>query len=175
MSSLLVNAGSTEEPTRSVLTLQKWESKLLETRVAEFARAPGAGASSSPEPDASGPDPNAAGPSGTGLSGASTGAGANDFGMGYPQAGAGLPAQGLALPGMAMNGMRGYTGYDGVKPETDDILRMRGGSVGPVSADGVRCGLLPPPVRGVSSDLMLTSDSEPRRRYKAIHVESSET
>jgi hypothetical protein len=58
--------------------------------------------------------------------------------MGYPQAG-GLPAQGLALPGMAMNGMRGYTGYDGVKPETDDILRMRGGSVGPASADGVRC------------------------------------
>jgi hypothetical protein len=52
--------------------------------------------------------------------------------MGYPQAGAGLPAQGLALPGMAMNGMRGYNGFDGVKPETDDILRMRGGSVGPV-------------------------------------------
>ncbi|KAK6907777.1 transcription initiation factor TFIIA large subunit [Kwoniella mangroviensis CBS 8886] len=100
-----------------LLNLQaKWEARLLETRVADFARAPGS--SSSPEPGEGGGNegvsPNSTIPTNPVSSppGPSSGI--------FPP-----PGQGLALPGRNLNG-----GDDvRVKAEpSDDIMRIRGGA-----------------------------------------------
>ncbi|WWC71013.1 uncharacterized protein I206_104966 [Kwoniella pini CBS 10737] len=101
-----------------LLTLQaKWEARLLETRVADFARAPGS--SSSPEPGQAGEDGNVGveGPSPNltlPINPLSSPPGGNIF----------TPSnQGLALPG------RLHNSDVQIKAEpSDDPLRLRGGA-----------------------------------------------
>ena len=115
---------------------QKWEAKLLETRVADFARAPGA--SGSPEPEdhpPSGRPPPALHSSPAGPS--------NQRQYQYAPT-----SQGLALPGPRMNtgagpsnlGMGNGIGSSNfgqrddvrIKTEVEDVLRVRGGMVSPL-------------------------------------------
>ncbi|KAK1925635.1 putative general RNA polymerase II transcription factor [Papiliotrema laurentii] len=128
----------------------KWESKLLETRVADFARAPGASSSSSPEPKASqGGAPTASSPAGPsnppqpayGLSFPAPGHGlalpgqsSSNFANSPGQQYNGLPAMGQGNMGHAGQGgnmgmMNGGGNYGSeVKSDPDDMLRLRGGA-----------------------------------------------
>jgi transcription initiation factor TFIIA large subunit len=105
--------------------VKKWESKILETRVADFARAAGAGASTSISPTPP-PHLSQAGPSNSQNQ--------------YNSNPAYQTPQGLALPGQGAYGVTGPTGagygYNGggygdvrVKTEPEDMLRIRGGAV----------------------------------------------
>ncbi|ORY30594.1 transcription factor IIA, alpha/beta subunit-domain-containing protein [Naematelia encephala] len=96
----------------------KWERKLLETRVADFARAPGQTAppSASPAYDD--------GPSGVPGPGPSTSAA---YGYSQPM---------MQGPGMALPFSNGVVGGDvRVKNEPEDILRVRGGGKMKVEAE----------------------------------------
>ncbi|WWC88413.1 uncharacterized protein L201_003324 [Kwoniella dendrophila CBS 6074] len=102
-----------------LLNLQaKWEARLLETRVADFARAPGS--SSSPEPGEGGEGGNA-----EGVSPSST---LPTNPVSSPPAGpSSTSGQGLALPGRHMNG----DSNEGVRVKTEpseDTMRIRGGA-----------------------------------------------
>lgn len=107
---------------------QKWETKLLETRVADFARASG-DRSDSEEPETNGQHPKPGSPSGPSSSMTQPA-----FGLSFPTG-----SHGLALPGQVMQGnygsgsqqQMGMRGYDGVnvKQDPDDLLRLRGGAV----------------------------------------------
>ncbi|WWC62854.1 uncharacterized protein I303_105452 [Kwoniella dejecticola CBS 10117] len=107
-----------------LLNLQaKWEARLLETRVADFARAPGS--SSSPEPGEGDNDNNGSG--GGGGEGISPNSTIPTNPISSPSGGGIFPPppsnQGLALPGRHLNGDLQ------VKAEpTDDIMRIRGGA-----------------------------------------------
>lgn len=90
----------------------------METRVAEFARAPG---SRSPSPSAGSPGE----PSKPRVSAPPTGAlpGTSSQGQAYDPS----PSLGLALPGAASSSQQGGVN---VKAEpVDDVLRIRGGAV----------------------------------------------
>ncbi|KAI9634774.1 transcription factor IIA, alpha/beta subunit-domain-containing protein [Dioszegia hungarica] len=113
-------------------TLQaKWEAKLLETRVADFNRAPGAGPSGSAadiddSPPADSRTSTASSPPKTAAAGPSSRAA-----QGYPPSGAGPSGGGLAIPGrpMAQPPIQGWSGQEiQIKQDPDDVLRMRGGA-----------------------------------------------
>ncbi|WVR06570.1 hypothetical protein IAU60_003602 [Kwoniella sp. DSM 27419] len=93
----------------------KWEARLLETRVADFARAPGGSSS----PEAEGED----GPSQQRTDQASSPAGpSGSQGLALPQL-----SSGLALPGRSTNGSAG----DNVRVKAEpgeDPMRIRGGA-----------------------------------------------
>lgn len=149
----------------------KWESKLLETRVADFARAPGAGSSSSPEPGPSHNHGQASSPAGPSSLPQPA------YGLSFPNAGI-SQSHGLALPGGSssfthpsngaynpmsgmggMSGMQGFggmmngqngAGYGDIKPDQEELLRLRGGAVDDeerlkpyVKAEPNAAGLLP--------------------------------
>ncbi|ORX37168.1 transcription factor IIA, alpha/beta subunit-domain-containing protein [Kockovaella imperatae] len=105
----------------------KWEAKLLETRVADFARAPGVSGS----PDADG-DSEVSRPSGATAASSSTGNPnqAYSYQPANQAYGLALPGQNMAGPSSMMNG-KGRPPIPGndvrVKSESDDVLRIRGG------------------------------------------------
>lgn len=104
------------------MTSQKWEAKLLETRVAEFNRAPNAAEEDDSPPESSHQSTNASPPQTAGAGPSSR-----------PQQNTPQPG-GLALPGRPANGVgmvQGWPGPDGtrVKQDPDDVMRPRGGAV----------------------------------------------
>lgn len=129
-----------------VLTLQKWEAKLLETRVADFNRAPNAAATgdddSEPETTSrasASVAPSPVLPSGAGVAGPSSRP-YQAYQPGMMNGGLALPSgmgmgggQGLALPGQYLN-QRGANGDVRVKQEVEEVLRPRGGAVRATSA-----------------------------------------
>lgn len=92
----------------------KWEAKLLETRVADFARAPGSTATASPDGESSKPYMNSSPP----------GPSQKTYAHPFPP-----PSHDLALPGQGKQGHGNGFGEDvRVKMEPDDVLRIRGGA-----------------------------------------------
>ncbi|CAD6564535.1 MAG: hypothetical protein TREMPRED_005413 [Tremellales sp. Tagirdzhanova-0007] len=93
----------------------KWEAKLLETRVADFARVQGSTATTA-SPDIESLKPINSSPSGR------FSIQQNQYSHALPP-----PSHGLALPGQLRQG-HGYEQNMTVKVESDELLRIRGGA-----------------------------------------------
>ena len=103
-------------PTNLMNWVQKWEAKLLETRVADFARVQGSTVTTA-SPDAESLKPiNSSPPERLTIQ-------QNQYSHPFPP-----PSHGLALPGQIRQA-NGYGQDMKVKLEPDELLRIRGGAV----------------------------------------------